>query len=165
MKKLDIKSFEPIVDTNSYVLILGSIPSVKSLEEMQYYAHPQNAFWFIMSELFHFERKLEYNQRLEILLKNRIALYDVIGSCERAGSLDSAIKNAKHQDFEQFFQKHSNIKHVFCNGGKAYSEFTKIYKGDKSVYKLPSTSPAFAKMKKEEKLEEWKIITKVLSEL
>jgi len=159
---MEIESFAPVVDENSVVLILGSIPSIKSLMKSEYYAHPQNAFWFIMSQLFDFERDLEYRQRLEILLKNRVALFDVIGSCERIGSLDSAIKTPKHQNFEQFFQKYPKIKHVFCNGGKAYSEFTKIYKGENIIYQLPSTSPAFAKMKKEEKLDRWRRITDIL---
>lgn len=161
---MQIKSFAPVIDANSSILILGSIPSAKSLAESEYYAHPQNAFWFIMSEIFCFDRNLKYKERLEILLKNRIALHDVIRSCERNGSLDSAIKKAKHQDFERFFKKYPKIEHVICNGGKSYSEFTKVYKGDKKVYKFPSTSPAFAKMSKEAKLEAWRIITKFLCE-
>ncbi|WP_331775251.1 DNA-deoxyinosine glycosylase [Sulfurospirillum sp. 1612] len=156
-----IESFAPIVDAHSRILILGSIPSVKSLEASQYYAHPQNAFWFIMSQLFGFQKDIAYEARLKILLRHGVALYDVIGTCERKGSLDSAIKKIQHQDFREFFQSYPNIEAVCCNGAKAYREFTKIYNGDKAIYPLPSTSPAFAKMRKEEKLEKWRIITEI----
>ena len=155
---MPIKSFLPVVDKNSKILILGSIPSVKSLQMQEYYAHPRNAFWFIMSQLFGFEQNLEYKKRLDMLLQNRVALFDVIGSCKREGSLDSAIKDIEHQDFESFFQKYPNIETVFCNGGKAYCEFLKIRKGDKKIYKLPSTSPANARMSRDKKLKEWEKI-------
>ncbi len=156
-----IESFAPVIDENSRVLILGSIPSVKSLQASQYYAHPRNAFWLIMSELFGFEMTLAYEERLKILLLHGVALYDVIGACERKGSLDSAIKEIQHQDFTQFFQHYPNIVAICCNGAKAYREFTKIYNGDKAIYPLPSTSPAFAKMRKEEKLAKWQIIIEI----
>ncbi len=159
--KSHIESFTPVVDENSYILILGSIPSIRSLQAQEYYAHPRNSFWYIMSQLFDFDEELCYEKRLDMLLKNRVALFDVIGSCKREGSLDSAIKEVEHQDFENFFQKYPNITYVFCNGTKAYSEFLKVYKGDKKVYKLPSTSPANARAKKEDKLKVWEIIINV----
>ena len=156
-----IESFAPVIDAHSRILILGSIPSAKSLEASQYYAHPQNAFWFIMSKLFGFEKDMAYEARLKILLRHGVALYDVIDACERKGSLDSAIKKIQHQDFTQFFQHYPKIEAICCNGAKAYREFTKIYNGDKAIYPLPSTSPAFAKMRKEEKLAKWQIITEI----
>ncbi len=155
---MPIRSFSPVVDENSRILILGSIPSVKSLEAQEYYAYPRNAFWFIMAEIFDFKQNLEYKKRLNLLLQNGVALFDVIGSCKREGSLDSAIKEIEHQDFDSFFKKYPNIKCVFCNGNKAYVEFCKIYKGKMEIFKLPSTSPANARMTREEKLKAWEKI-------
>ena len=94
------KSFAPSIDNNSKILILGSMPGVKSLEEQHYYAHPQNRFWKVIGAVFN-ESKLyefDYDLKLQTLLKNNIALWDTIKSCQRYGSLDSNIQNEKPND-------------------------------------------------------------------
>ena len=164
--KIMIQCFPPIEDSNAEILILGSIPSVKSLEEVQYYGHPRNAFWDIMGELLGFDPLLDYEKRKLILIQNKIALWDVLKGCEREGSLDSAIKSdtVVTNDFKTFFKTHPNIRKVFFNGTKAEAEFRKrvlpeineIYP-DIEYIRLPSTSPAMASMDKSAKLAEWKI--------
>ena len=94
-----ISSFNPIIDEQSKILILGSVPGVKSLEQQEYYAHPQNKFWTIIFELLDEEFTLNYDLKLNILKQNKIALWDVIDSCERKGSLDSEIKNEEIRGF------------------------------------------------------------------
>ena len=97
------KSFKPSIDNNSRILILGSMPGVKSLEEQQYYAHPQNRFWKVMSTICNEQQlpKFDYKTRLKILLNSNIALWDTIKSCKREGSLDSDIQNEKPNDIRK----------------------------------------------------------------
>lgn len=156
-----ISSFPPFVDDTSRILILGSIPGVKSLEKQQYYAHPQNAFWKIIFTLCQEEFTEDYAARIRILEKHHIALWDVIDSCERKGSLDSEIRNEEANQIAELLDEHPNIQAIFCNGGKSYKNLQKILGKDFRipVFLLPSTSPlhtiAFGK-----KLEEWeKILT------
>jgi hypoxanthine-DNA glycosylase len=143
-----ISSFPPIIDNNSKIIILGSIPGVKSLEKQQYYGHPQNKFWKIIFELFNEEFTEDYAERINILKKHHIALWDVIDSCERKGSLDSEIKNEEANQI---------IKAIFCNGGKSYKNLQKILGENYKipVFLLPSTSPLHT-VSFEKKLEEWK---------
>jgi double-stranded uracil-DNA glycosylase len=162
-----ITGFAPIASPDAEILILGSIPSIKSLEQNQYYGHPRNAFWSIMGELFCFDKNLEYEKRTELLIKNKIALWDVLKGCERKGSLDSAIKTESviTNDFQKFFAYHQSIKKVFFNGTKAESEFKKrvlpaISKEYQNMQymRIPSTSPAMASLSKSAKLAEWNIV-------
>lgn len=162
---MEITGFPPIESADAENLILGSIPSIKSLEENQYYGHPRNAFWAIMGELLGFDRTLEYERRKQLLIKHKIALWDVLKGCKRQGSLDSAIKSASvvANDFLTFFKNHRSIKKVFFNGTTAQSEFNKhvlplIEKQFPYLeyFLLPSTSPAMASLTKEEKLVKWK---------
>ena len=166
-----VTGFPPIIKPDSRVIILGSMPGVKSLQEYQYYAHPRNAFWPIMDKLFKIYSDFEYKDRLKLLLNNDIALWDVLQSCERQGSLDSSIKKESIivNDFEDLLVEHEQIKTIFCNGNAAYSTFMKHAMPklhdflDIEVIALPSTSPANAKMSFEEKLEAWSIVkTKLL---
>jgi double-stranded uracil-DNA glycosylase len=158
--------FSPIAEFNATILILGSMPGQKSLDENQYYAHPRNSFWPIMYQLFNTSTDLTYEQRKQFLVNNKIALWDVLKSCYRKGSLDSDIDHSKIEanDFDTFFNKHSKIKAVFFNGTKAQQLFNKEVLNSLQqhkplkYYKLPSTSPAHAAMSKEEKLLKWKII-------
>lgn len=99
-----IFSFPPIVDSNSRILILGSIPGVKSLEKQQYYGHPQNKFWKIIFELLNEDFTGDYGEKIRMLKKHRIALWDVIDSCERKGSLDSEIKNEEATKSRNFLK-------------------------------------------------------------
>ncbi|MBV8325085.1 DNA-deoxyinosine glycosylase [Chryseobacterium sp.] len=158
-----ISSFPPLIDFRSEILILGSIPGVKSLEKQQYYAHPQNKFWRIIFELLQEEFTEDYTQRIKIIKKHHMALWDVIDSCERKGSLDSEIKNEEANQIEELLQKHPNIKAIFCNGGKSYKSLQKLLGKNYRipVILLPSTSPLHT-VSFEKKLEEWKKILEFL---
>lgn len=159
-----IFSFPPIISNDSKILILGSIPGVKSLEKQQYYGHPQNKFWKIIFELFNEEFTENYDERLNVLKKHHIALWDVIDSCERKGSLDSEIKNEEANQIEELLENYPNITAIFCNGGKSYKNLQKLL-GKKfkiPIYLLPSTSPLHT-ISFERKLVEWKKILEYLS--
>lgn len=158
-----ISSFPPIIDHASKILILGSIPGVKSLEKQQYYAHPQNAFWKIIFTLFNENFTEDYSQKLGILKKHHIALWDVIDSCERKGSLDSEIRNEEANQIAELLKEHPDIKAIFCNGGKSYKNLQKILGKNFRipVYLLPSTSPLHT-ISLERKLDEWKKIKNYL---
>ncbi|WP_294229488.1 MULTISPECIES: DNA-deoxyinosine glycosylase [Chryseobacterium] len=154
-----ISSFAPVIDNDSKILILGSIPGVKSLEKQQYYGHPQNKFWKIIFELLNEDFAEDYAERIQVLKKHHIALWDVIDSCERKGSLDSEIRNEEANRIDELLESHSNIKAVFCNGGKSYKNLQKILGKNYKipVFLLPSTSPLHT-VSFEKKLEAWKEI-------
>lgn len=159
------RSFKPVINDSAKILILGSMPGVKSLEEQQYYAHPQNAFWRIMATLFKFDVHASYPERLEILQSNDVALWDVLHSCKREGSLDSNIQLETQvaNDFKSLFQTYPTIRYVFFNGGKAESYFKRNIASSLTEYllsyqRLPSTSPAHATLSFAEKLEAWRVI-------
>ena len=154
------KSFKPSIDNNSKVLILGSMPGVKSLEMCQYYAHPQNRFWKVMASICN-EPKLhefDYDSKLKTLLKNNIALWDTIKSCKRDGSLDSDIQNETPNDIRKLLKEYPNIKTICLNGTKSYSAFKKYFPDLSEKYncrKMPSTSPANAKYSLNILIKEW----------
>ena len=159
--------FAPLSLSTARLLILGSYPGVKSLEETQYYAHPRNVFWDIMSEMVGFDRDLAYLERAAALQHAGIALWDVLYSCKRSGSLDSKIESPSIviNDFISFFSDHQMIKAIVFNGVKAEQEFRKRVLpaaadlvGSKQLLRLPSTSPAMASMDYEKKLESWRVI-------
>ncbi len=155
-----IHSFEPVIDQNSRLIILGSMPGAESLRKQEYYAHSRNQFWQIICSLFGMEIDASYDERLKLLLVNRIALWDVLASCERQGSLDSDIKNPVTNDFNKLFQEHPELKCIFLNGTKAAGLFRKYVAFRSPVLfakTLPSTSPARA-MSLSEKMAEWSII-------
>ncbi|KPE52893.1 DNA-deoxyinosine glycosylase [Chryseobacterium indologenes] len=154
-----ISSFPPLIDHQSEILILGSIPGVKSLEKQQYYAHPQNKFWKIIFELLNEEATENYTKRTEVLKKYHIALWDVIDSCERKGSLDSEIRNEEANQIAELLEEHPNVKAIFCNGGKSYKNLQKLLGKTYRlpIFLLPSTSPLHT-ISFEKKLEEWKKI-------
>ncbi|UKB82507.1 DNA-deoxyinosine glycosylase [Chryseobacterium sp. MEBOG06] len=158
-----ISSFSAIIDDQSAILILGSIPGVKSLEMQQYYAHPQNKFWKIIFELLKEDFTEDYTQRIETIKKHHIALWDVIDSCERKGSLDSEIKNEEANQIAELLENHPNIKVIFCNGGKSYKNLQKLLGKNYRlpVILLPSTSPLHT-VSFEKKIEEWKRIIEFL---
>ena len=154
-----ISSFPTIVDKSSKILILGSVPGVKSLQMQQYYAHPQNNFWKLMFHLVDTEFSSDYHTRLQLLKKHRIALWDVIESCERKGSKDTDIKPEIDNDIQELINSHPNIKIIFCNGQKSYKNLLKVVGKNFiiPIVVLPSTIPLHT-IKFEEKLEQWKII-------
>ena len=155
-----VKSFKPIIDKKCTTLILGSAPGVKSLELNQYYGHPRNQFWRLVYTLFEAEYEESYEDRKQFLLKNHIALWDVIKYCDREGSLDTAIKNEEANDFEKLFNEYPSIKTVIFNGDKAYKTFRKLigfeFQGIE-FYKVGSTSPAHA-ISFEKRLADWNIL-------
>jgi len=163
------KSFPPIETDSSRVLILGTMPGAESLRCREYYAFPQNAFWPIMAELLRFETDLQYTDRCEKLREANIALWDVLKSCRRQGSLDSEIRNETPNDFVDFFKNHREIRTVFFNGGGAERLFNKhVIKNlpeqctQLTLNKLPSTSPANARLRFNEKLELWRVVMEAL---
>lgn len=161
--------FEPVARPDARVLILGSMPGVASLEATEYYAFPRNAFWKIMGNLFGADPQLGYLSRLQKLNDNRIALWDVIRTCHRPGSLDSAISDEgmETNDFRGFFENHTHISHVYFNGQKAAGLFkTRVAPGLAGQYEycvLPSTSPANAATSYAAKLEAWSVLKTVIT--
>lgn len=155
-----IQSFAPIAAPDAEILILGSMPGIASLEANQYYAHPRNAFWRIMGELFGAGIELSYAERQDILKSRRIAVWDVLQLCQREGSLDSNIKDEVPNDFACFFAEHTGIRRVGLNGGKAAKSFDKYARAALPsaavVIPLPSTSPAHAAKNFEQKCAEWR---------
>lgn len=166
-----VTGFPAIADNNAIILILGSMPSIKSLEEQQYYAHPRNSFWFIMTKLLGDKSDLDYAKRKALLLHNKIALWDVLNTCQRKGSLDSSINNETIEvnDFNKFFTEHPLIKAVYFNGSRAQQEYNRHVLpalnaefASISYQRLPSTSPAMASLNREQKLQQWKAILQLL---
>jgi len=161
-----IHSFPPIESPAARILVLGSMPGVASLRLQQYYGHPQNAFWKIVGEVLAFDPAIAYEQRTIALVQRRVALWDVLASCVREGSLDSAIDDATAvaNDFAVFFQSHPHIVRVCFNGAKAESVYRKHvlqHLGPQRVLeylRLPSTSPAHAGMRFEARAEAWRVL-------
>lgn len=156
--------FEPAADCNAEILILGSMPGQESLAAGQYYANRRNAFWKIMAELLEFDPGCSYEARLHELKTARIALWDVLKSCTRIGSLDASIDNSSitANNFQSFFAAHNRIRAVFFNGAKAESAYRQyvlpsISNVPLSYMRLPSTSPAHASLSYEQKLQAWRI--------
>ena len=140
-------TFGPVYNKNSKILILGSFPSVKSRELNFYYGHPQNRFWKLMSKIYNEEIGDEIDIKKQFLLKNNIALWDSLKSCEIKGSSDASITNVEINNIEELIKK-SNISKIIFNGKAAYNLFVK--NADMTKYSnleiriLPSTSPANA---------------------
>lgn len=161
----NVNSFPPLIDKRSEILILGSMPGVESIQRQQYYAHSRNQFWKIIYAIFSVELEEGYEQKLEFLKKKRIALWDVIASCNRDGSLDVNIKEETANDFSNLFQEYTMLKGVFFNGAKAYETYKKLVgmRAESKIdfVKLTSTSPANTK-NFAQKFEEWKIVQNYL---
>jgi hypoxanthine-DNA glycosylase len=158
------QGFAPVADQGARILILGSMPGIASLEATEYYAFGRNAFWKIMGELFGAKRHLDYRTRLQTLMNNHIALWDVGHACHRPGSLDSAIseEGLGINDFNGFLKQFPDITHICFNGLKAADLFKKkvqpTLEREITFHSLPSTSPAYAAMNYAAKLEAWSII-------
>ena len=150
-----VHPFEPIWDKNSRILILGSFPSVRSRADGFYYGHPQNRFWRLMSELYGTELLKTTEEKVDFLLKNGIALWDVIGSCEIENSSDSSIRNAVPNDLTHIFEN-ADIQAVYTNGKTADKLYRKYFERESVC--LPSTSPANAAWTFEKLIQAWKQI-------
>lgn len=153
--------FPPVARSDARILVLGSLPGQKSIAEQQYYAHPKNAFWPIMHELFDVEG--DYDKRCRQLVERRVAVWDVLGSSVRPGSMDSDIRmdSAEPNDFATFFKIHPAIEIVAFNGKKAEQMFSRfvpmrVVPPVTRCVGLPSTSPAYAAMPFSGKLSAWR---------
>lgn len=156
---MPVHSIAPVFDKDSKVLILGSFPSVRSREEGFFYGHPQNRFWKVTSRIFGEELPVTIDEKKAFLIRNHIALWDVIGSCEIDGSSDSSIRDVTVNDLSVILGT-ADIRAIFLNGKKAEQYYLKylfpILKRDAVC--LPSTSPANAAWNLEKLADAWKII-------
>lgn len=157
-------SFAPLSKPDARILILGSMPGVASLEAQQYYAHPRNLFWPIMEQILGVPHALSYAERGQLLAAHKIAVWDVLETCLREGSLDSDIRDERPNDFAGFFASHERLTHIFFNGQKAHNSFNRwvlpTIKGPDLIYRtLPSTSPANASFSFDRKIAAWQEIT------
>lgn len=157
-----VTGFPPIANTSATILILGSMPGLASLKAHEYYAHPRNGFWRIMASIYGFNAQSEYDIRKENLASAGVAVWDVLRSCERPGSLDSAIINGSRicNDFQTFFLQHPNIRLIAFNGSEAENSFNKFVLPHTNLQnftyvRLPSSSPANTQAL-EQKIEVWK---------
>ena len=146
----------PVLDAASEILILGSFPGDASLAAQQYYAHPRNQFWPLLSRLLGEDLvALPYPERLPRLLAHRIGVWDVLGACAREGSLDSAIRQAQANDFSQLRQNYPALRRIGFNG-KTSGKFAPQFAAQGyETLQLPSSSPAYAQRTFEQKLAEW----------
>lgn len=160
-----VNSFSPVARPDARVLILGSMPGVASLTAGRYYAQPRNRFWPIVAELLAFDGEAPYAERLEALMAHRVALWDVLESCQRPGSLDASIRRASAlpNDFPRFFRRHPQIRWVFFNGKAAAELYRRLVLPgisdsfpDLHYTALPSTSPANAGITPADKLAVWR---------
>lgn len=165
------RSFPPLARPDARVLILGSMPGQESLRQRQYYAFPHNQFWPIMGALFGAGGDLPYPKRVRVLLERGVAVWDVLKSCEREGSLDGDIRpeTERANDLRRFLRAHAGIRAVFFNGGKAESAFRRHVRprlGPRAARlrfeRLPSTSPAHAGLPRAAKLKAWRRVRRCL---
>ncbi len=158
-----IHAFNPVFNSESRILILGTMPSPKSRELGFYYSHPRNRFWPVLAKIFGEEVPKTPEEKAVFCLRHKIALWDVLKECDIEGASDSSIRNAIPNDMSEIFEK-ADIKAVFTTGttaAKLYKKFAEPETGMAAIA-LPSTSPANAKVKFEELCEEYKIILEYL---
>ena len=147
----------PVFDKHSEILILGSFPSVKSREMQFFYGHSQNRFWKVIATIYDYPVPSDIPSKKKLLLDNRIALWDVIGSCEINGSSDSSIRNAVPNDIAALVEK-TGISRIFANGATSYNMYNRFCRDSVGIdaVKLPSTSPANAAYSLDRLVSEWK---------
>ena len=161
-----IRSFPPIAAADAHTLILGTMPGIASLTAGQYYAHSRNGFWTILGRLLGFDAQLDYSLRVQRLRTAGIAVWDVLQSCERHGSLDARIEGASvvANDFKKFFHHHSRVARVCFNGATAQALFRRHIAQtlddapSRSYVRLPSTSPANAAIALSAKIDAWRAV-------
>lgn len=155
--------FAPVWDENSRVLILGSLPSVRSRAEGFYYGHPRNRFWPLMALLFGEEVPQQTEEKRAFLLRHRIALWDAVQSCSIAGSADSSITNVVPTDLRPILTA-ASIQHIICNGKTAAGYYERLQQPLTKIpaIVLPSTSPANAAWSMERLAEAWRVLTEIL---
>lgn len=154
-----VHTFVPVYDINSRILILGSFPSVRSREEGFYYGHPSNRFWTVLSNILNCRKPETLEEKKNMLLDNKIALWDVVCSCKITGSSDSSIKNVTPNDISVILEV-ANISSIFANGKMAYRLYKKYIMpvAGHDILDLPSTSSANAGYSLDSLVEAWNII-------
>ena len=153
-------SLAAIVDEKTSILILGTVPGDNSIIHQQYYNNPRNQFWKIFCSIFNQGKSIKiYEERIELLKKYNVGLWDVLMSCDREGSSDDKIKNPIVNDFNNFFSKYRNIKTLIFNGEESYKYFNKLVKinFDMKMIQLNSTSSQNGHKNLTDKTEEWRI--------
>lgn len=164
---MHVQSFEPLASAHATRLILGTMPGRASLLAGEYYAHPRNAFWFIVQELFGISRELTYAQRVRRLTGARVAVWDVLAACTRTTSLDSDIvaESIVPNDLAGFLTRHDHITSIFFNGATARALFERHVLRELAPehqrmarIQLPSTSPANARLSAADKARAWRVI-------
>lgn len=160
-----VRSFPAVIGERPQWLLLGSMPSVRSLALQQYYGHPRNRFWPLMQCLFDIDPGTGYAQRCLALSQQRIALWDVLASCERSGSLDSAIRRDSEQAnaIVELLTEHASIRGIAFNGLAAEQCFKRHFRSQlgclpQTRVRLPSTSPANAAWPLPRLLQSWRIL-------
>lgn len=160
-----VHSFDPVVDERSLVLVLGSMPGVPSLAKSEYYGNPRNYFWPVLYGLHDQQPSDDYEAKLAYALDHRVALWDVLKSCTREGSLDSNIRDEIVNDIPGLLARYPNIRCIALNGTKAYDTFMRHFRQDEAVsrvdcLKLPSTSPVPTRTMRtlEDRLAAWRAI-------
>ena len=159
-----VHSFEPIIGRDPRVLILGSMPGVISLQAVEYYANPRNAFWKIVAELFELDIDCSYELRVQQISELPIVLWDTLRACQRSGSLDSSIlrQQIEANDIRGLLEQYSGLRAIIFNGAASEKYFNQLVKlhlpanRELALLRMPSTSPANAGMKFEQKLLAWR---------
>lgn len=154
-----VHTFEPVYDSSSRVLILGSFPSVKSREYGFYYGHPQNRFWKVLSAVLECDVPETIEQKTAMLLQNHIALWDVVAQCDIIGSSDASIRNIVPSDINSILSS-CNLRAIFANGKTAEKFFCKYHLPEcgRSIISLPSTSAANAAWSMLQLIDKWQVI-------
>lgn len=156
---MEYHQIDPVYDKHSKILILGSFPSVKSRQIGFFYGHPQNRFWKVVAAVFKEDVPVTIEEKKEMLLRNGVALWDVVASCEIVGSSDSSIRNVRPNDIKKLISE-TSISRIYVNGGtamKLYRKYLEKQVGMEATV-LPSTSPANAAYSLDRLVEEWRII-------
>jgi hypoxanthine-DNA glycosylase len=154
-----LDGLEPVVDEHTRLLVLGSFPGVASLQAQQYYGHPRNHFWPILSALWRIDlRAASYPERLAEVRARGLGIWDVYASCEREGSLDSAIENARLNDLASLKRRAPRLEAIAHNGGESARAMRHTRALGLPVHRLPSTSPANASWSFERKLAAWRTV-------
>jgi len=160
------QGFSPLIGVKPRVLVLGTMPSQQSLKRQQYYGHPQNAFWWIIDRLFGIAQSAPYETRVQALIEHKVAVWDVVREAVRPGSLDANIdqQSLVANPFAALFSQQCALACIVFNGQAAQKLFKKYVLSETAlpknldIHTLPSTSPAYAAMTREEKLARWKVI-------
>lgn len=153
-----IECFEPVAAPDARLLILGTMPSVESLRQSFYYSHPRNAFWPMLAQILGEEAPESVGAKKQLLIRHRIALWDVVHSCVRPGSLDSDIRSAEPNDFQSLFARCTGIEKILFNGAAAENLYMKkvgAMPAGCMWERMPSTSPAYT-LRFERKLAAWR---------